>query len=196
MHFNTIISLLFIFSLYIVVNPLGIDEINLIIKLINDRRSTLAKGEMEELPSASNMNKLSYSKLFEGMAQTTARKCSIDGTSYGGIASYYSEENSGNGWEEVINSWTFEGKEGLDNELKPKENAKNFAQMFYAKNKEVGCGKAECIDKKLFVCFGQQQTMNGPLYEKGEICKKCETGKCDQGSVQFIHQYHNKKGKE
>jgi len=72
------------------VSSLGKDERNSITKLINNQRSALANGEMSNLPTASDMNELTYSTLFEGMAQSLARDCSNN--NMGGGVSHYSTD--------------------------------------------------------------------------------------------------------
>ncbi|CAK5014868.1 unnamed protein product [Meloidogyne enterolobii] len=65
-------------------------ERNSIEKLINNQRSALANGKMSNLPPASDMNKLKYSTLYEGMAQSLARDCSMN--NMGGGVSHYSTD--------------------------------------------------------------------------------------------------------
>nr|CAD2183016.1 unnamed protein product [Meloidogyne enterolobii] len=182
-----IISFLFFNSIN-GVSSFGKDERNSITKLINNQRSALANGKMSNLPPASDMNTLTYSTLFEGMAQSLARDCSMN--NMGGGVSHYSTDKiiqtNDALFQEAVDAWASESKDVDSTTLKPNENAKNFAQAFYSKNTQFGCGKAPCSGKTFLVCmftpYGPAQTMNGPLYKQGETCGNCANNKCDKGS--------------
>uniref|UniRef100_A0A1I8C246 SCP domain-containing protein n=1 Tax=Meloidogyne hapla TaxID=6305 RepID=A0A1I8C246_MELHA len=85
-----IISFLFFISVN-EVSSFGVDERDCLTKIINGQRSTIAQGKLANLPTASDMNRLEYSKLFEGMAQSLARDCSMHHLG-GGVSHFTSDK--------------------------------------------------------------------------------------------------------
>ena len=177
------------------------DEQVEMLKLQNEYRQKIAKGEESKMPAASNMRKLTWNDTLATVAQRWADQCSFDHDTGSArqteefpnvgqnIYVYMSSKDKpgcpskkGVGkWYDEVNLYTGTGENFVFDHA-----TGHFTQLVWADTDEVGCGWAKWVDgtwhKKVVVCnYGTAGNVEGTaMYLEGAACSACPDGtSCD-----------------
>lgn len=175
-------------------------RVNILIHIHNKWRSQIAMGAVHGLPSASNMNVLSYSYELEFIAQCWSNACLRTLQACTSTSSYERHgetnvylENSEQDLAKItffadlaFQSWMEEARlmkaEYIKSYVYKKEYG-NFSQVAWANSKIFGCGSTMFKKGIWFLClYGPRGNIVGePIYNTGKPCSACDPGiKCNQ----------------
>lgn len=183
------------------------DEKNEILKIHNDFRAELAKGQKPPLPPAANVMKMVWDDELASIAQAHANQCQFihDCTKCRKLPRFLAGQNlyvsrtdspdmDVSNWTTAIKLWLSEIKDFRPEYRKPfhfDSKVGHFSQSVWAQTTYVGCGRStftadddEYNYSSLFVCnYGPMGNMRGgTMYEEGPVCSKCPpNSSCSNG---------------
>ncbi|CAA21513.1 SCP domain-containing protein [Caenorhabditis elegans] len=166
--------------------------INDLRSLVASRRFHLDSRDVETLPPASDMLKMTWNSTLAVAAQKLAKTCfiAVESSSPGIADKRIVAANVVTVAKNALGHW----KHSLNKEWNLKSYNSNYIgiQLIWAKSSSVGCGFSPCeIDSQgrrwyKVVCSFEKKggITREPVYKKGKACEACPAGtKCASGSV-------------